>query len=124
MQAAAFDKVASRRALVALVGVRRVCIVLCHDGLDMLHIQALPRHIGADECRVDVDYFALGDLGADAGLHRAGEDLAKQLSAPSLPDARERRMVGQRFMEEKSREPPDCDVHLRLSHQPAVVNDA
>jgi hypothetical protein len=49
--------------------------------------EALQTHIGTDQRSIDVDDFALGDLGRHAGRHRPLEDLAEAFGTPTLADA-------------------------------------
>jgi hypothetical protein len=69
-------------------------VVLRKDCIRVSLAEALPRDIGADERRVDVDDLAPGDARLDAGPNRPGEYLSEQLGTPALPDAGERRVVG------------------------------
>jgi hypothetical protein len=64
-------------------------VILRHHRVCMPLAEALPGDVGADERRVDVDEFPLGDAGPDAGPHRPGEDLPEQLGASALADASE-----------------------------------
>ena len=68
--------------------------------------------------------IAFRDAGRDAGPRGPLEDVAKSLGAPALADARQGRVVRQPIAQAKAGEPADCEVHLGLTHQPAVVHDA
>ena len=50
--------------------------------------------------------------------------LPKPLGAPALPNAGQRGMVGQGFVQAVTGEPADREIDLRLAHQPPVVDDA
>ena len=54
---------------------------------DMADGEALQTHIGTDQQSIDVDDFALGDLGRHSGRHRPLEDLAEAFGTPTLADA-------------------------------------
>ena len=71
-----------------------------------------------------MDDFAGRNLRGNAGLNRVLEYQAETLCSPALTNARQRRMIRQRFMQCEAAEPADRQVHLRLAHQPAVMNDA
>lgn len=94
------------------------------DGAHMPNSQALPGYIGADQRGVDMDDLAFRDAGRDAGPRGPLEDVAKSLGAPALADARQGRVVRQPIAQAKAGEPADREVHLGLTHQPAVVHDA
>jgi hypothetical protein len=68
--------------------------------------------------------LALVDPSGHAILHRALEDAAEPLDAPSLADARQRRVIRQSFFQAEPGEPADCEAHLRFAHQSSVVDDA
>ena len=70
-----------------------------------------------------MDDFALGNPGGDAGLHAPLEDAAEPLGAPTLPDPRERGMIGQPVLQPVAGEPADRQVDLRLAHEPAIMDD-
>ncbi len=86
--------------------------------------RTVPGHVCADQRSVDVDNLALGDAGPDAGRHRAPEDVAEPLGAPSLTDSRQRGMIRQPVPQAATGEPATCQVHLRLAHRAPVVDDA
>jgi hypothetical protein len=108
--------------LLAVLG--RAGIILRQHRVGVLHAEAVPRHVGADQRRVDMHHLALGNLGTDAGLHRTGKHPAEQFSAPSLTNARQRRVIRQRLVQAEAGKPAYRDLDLRLSHQPAVMHDA
>lgn len=71
-----------------------------------------------------MDDFAGCDPGCNAGPDRAFEDPAEALGAPALANARQGRVVGQRFMKAVADEPADRDVDRCLAHQATIMNDA
>ena len=68
--------------------------------------------------------LALGDLGRNAGPHRALEDAPEPLGSPALPDPGQARVIGQRLVQRVAGKPTNRDVHLRFPHQPPVMDDA
>ena len=91
---------------------------------DVLKGKALPGDVGPDQGGVDVHDLASGDAGLDAGADRALEDGPQAPGPPALTNAGERRVIRQAVVEAVAGEPPDGEVHLRLAHQAAVMDDA
>ena len=48
---------------------------------------------------------------------------AETFGAPAQPDAGQRGMIGQSFMQAITHEPTDRDVDFRFAHQPPVMDD-
>ena len=80
--------------------------------------------VGADQCRIDMDRFAVDQLGVDALLHGAPEYLLKKPFAPALPDPGQAAVIRQAFIEPVTRKPADGQVNLRLPHQLAVLHQS
>ena len=56
--------------------------------------------------------------------HDTGEDATEHLFSPALPDARQRGMIRQSFVQGVAAEPADREIDLRLTHQSPVMDDA
>jgi hypothetical protein len=96
--------------------------VLVLDLRDVAPHQALPAHIGSNQRGVEVDDLPLRDLGRQAGLHRALKDPPEPRGPPPLPDACQRRMVGQRLVKTVADEPANREIDLRFAEQAAVMD--
>jgi len=78
--------------------------------------------IGPDQRGVHVDSVGRDQTGLRTVLHDAHENLAKQGLTPSLTDARERGMIGERFVKAIPGEPADREIDLSFAHQPPVLH--
>lgn len=63
--------------------IRELSPILRQDRIGVLHAQALPRDVGADQRSIDMHHLALGDPGGYAALHRTGEYFAGTAQHPS-----------------------------------------
>ena len=98
--------------------------LLGHRGVGVPDPEALPRHVGPDQCGVDMHHLAARDPCSHTRLHGADEHGAEPIGAPPLADAGQARMVRQHVGQTETREPADRDVDLSLAHQAPVVDDA
>jgi len=79
--------------------------------------------IGPDQRGVHVDSVGRDQTGLRTVLHDAHENLAKQGLTPSLTDARERGMIGERLVKAIPGEPADREIYLSFAHQPPVLHE-
>ncbi len=94
------------------------------DGIGVRIRDRVPRHVSPDQRGVDVHDLALGNAGRHTGLHRAGQDRLEALRTPTLADAGQRGMIGQRLVQAVADEPADGEIDLRLTHETSVVHEA
>lgn len=69
--------------------IRLVSLILRQHRINVLHAQALPCNVGADQRGIDMHHFALGDPSSHAAPYRAGKHLPEQIGAPTLTNARQ-----------------------------------
>jgi hypothetical protein len=90
----------------------------------MAHRQAFPADVGTDQRGIHVHDLAGRDLRGDAGLDRPLKDAPEPFRSPALADSRQARMIGKIIVQAIANEPADRQVHLRLAHQLAIMDDA
>lgn len=76
----------------------------------------IPTDMSADQRGIDMDDLASRDPGGDTGLNGSFEDPAKAISLPTLMNARQGRVIGQRFRKAIADESADREIDCRLSH--------
>ena len=84
--------------------------------------QAPPSSRRTNQRSVHVNHFSLRHLRVQTRTHRPTEYLPESLLPPALTYPRQAPMIRQPLVQPIPDEPPDRQVHLRLAHQPTVVN--
>jgi hypothetical protein len=83
----------------------------------------VPAHVGANERGVNVYCLTWGNPSVHTSLDAPLENPPESLLTPTLAYPRKAAVVRQCIMKPISREPPDRQVDLRVTHELAVVND-
>lgn len=94
------------------------------DRIEMAQDQRIHADMRPDQTGVDVNGLGRNQSGQPALLHDTDKDPAKDIFAPALPDAGQRGMIRQSFVQGVAREPTDREIDLRLTHQSPVMDDA
>ena len=89
----------------------------------MARNQCVHADIRPDQAGVNVDGFSRNQARRLALSHDMYEDLAENICAPTLPDARQRGVIRQGLVQGVTDEPADREIDLRFTLQPPVLND-
>ena len=93
------------------------------DRIQMARDQGVHADIRTDHTGFDVNGLCRNHPGLLALPHEAREDLAEDVCAPALPDARQRGVIRQSLVQGVTDEPADHETDLRFTHQSPVLND-
>jgi hypothetical protein len=107
-----------------VVRVSRLGVVGVFDRIQMARYQRVHADIRPDQASIDVNGFSRNQPRRLTLLDDLRENPAKDILAPALPDAGQRRMVRQCLMQGIADEPADREIDLGFSHQSPIMDHA